>query len=278
MNYRHAYHAGNFADLAKHAILLELLARLQTGPGPLTVIDTHAGAGTYNLDGPEAARTGEAEAGIVRLMATPDAPRAFGPLKAAVARLNAKGSMRIYPGSPRLIAEQLRPADRLIACEARADDHAALAEAMRAFPRAQAVLADGWTHAAGQAPRAPARLLMLIDPPYEARDDAAQAANLTRRILAVNHAAVIAIWAPIKDLMSLDSLLGQIEDAAGSQAVLIAQARLRPLIDPMRLNGAALLIINPPVGLEASALQVVEWVAASAREGGEGRVNLAGED
>jgi 23S rRNA (adenine2030-N6)-methyltransferase len=277
MNYRHAYHAGNFADLAKHAILLRLMASLQTKPGPVTVIDTHAGAGLYDLAGLEASRTGEADLGIIRLMAAQQAPEAFGDLRAAVARLNPTGGgARVYPGSPRLIAERLRAGDRLIACEARGDDHGALVDALRAFPGAQAVMTDGWTHAATRAPRAPAALMVLVDPPYEARDDAIQAAKLSRRILALNTRAIIAIWAPIKDLMSFDDLTGRLEDAAGDRPILIAEARLRPLTDPMRLNGAALMIINPPEGLEAPARDIVDWVAASAGEGGEGRVHLVG--
>lgn len=276
MNYRHVYHAGNFADLAKHATLLELLARLETVPGALAVIDTHAGAGIYNLASPEALRTGEAEAGIARLMSAPNAPEAFRPLKTAVARLNPQGAVRLYPGSPRLIAERLGPGDRLIACEARSDDHAGLTEALSGFSGAQAVLTDGWTYAARQSFRDRARLLVLIDPPYEASDDAIQAAGLSRRILAANRRAVIVIWAPIKDLMSFDTLAARMEDAAGGRPVLIAQARLRPLTDPMRLNGAALLIINPPDGMEGPAREIVDWVAASAGQGGEGRVDFAG--
>jgi 23S rRNA (adenine2030-N6)-methyltransferase len=276
MNYRHAYHAGNFADLAKHGILLELLASLRARPEALTVIDTHAGAGVYDLAGPEASRTGEAKAGVARLMAAREAPKAFEPLKGAVSRLNGDGVLRFYPGSPRLIAETLRPGDRLIACEARTDDHAALAQALEPFSGVQPVLADGWTYAVRQIPKEPSRLLVLIDPPYEASDDSAQAAGLTRRILAANRRAVIAIWAPIKDLMGFDSLAGRMEDAAGGRPVLIAEARLRPLTDPLRLNGAALLVINPPAGFEAPARDIVHWVVASAGEGGEGRVHLVG--
>lgn len=276
MNYRHAYHAGNFADLAKHAILLALLDCLEAGAGGFTVIDTHAGAGLYDLAGPEASRTGEAKAGIARLMAARDAPAAFATLKTAVARLNPKGPPQFYPGSPRLIAERLRSEDRLIACEARADDHKGLTQALRGFFGVQAIMTDGWSYATRHAPGEPARLLVLIDPPYEASDDGVQAANLARRILAANNRAVIVIWAPIKDLVSFDTLTGRIEDAAGAGAVLIAQTRLRPLTDPMRLNGAALLIINPPDGMEGPARDIVDWVAASAGEGGEGRVDFAG--
>ena len=110
MNYRHAFHAGNFADLVKHAGLLALLPRLQA-KGPVSVIDTHAGRGLYDLAGPEAKKSGEAEAGIARLMTAADAPAVFAPLKAAVRTLNPPGELRRYPGSPWLVASTLRPVD-----------------------------------------------------------------------------------------------------------------------------------------------------------------------
>ena len=108
MNYRHAFHAGNFADLIKHAALLQVLDR--RGPGPLSVIDTHAGRGLYDLGGPEAQRSGEAAAGIGQLMRAKDLPTAFAPLRAAVSELNKGGETRLYPGSPLLIARPCGPA------------------------------------------------------------------------------------------------------------------------------------------------------------------------
>src|SRR5436190_3068577 len=126
LNYRHAFHAGNFADLVKHAALLAVLARLQAEASPLSVIDTHAGRGLYDLAGPEAVKSGEAEAGIARLMAATDAPADFDALTAAVRTLNGAGPIRRYPGSPWLIAECLRPGDRYLACELRGDEHGAL--------------------------------------------------------------------------------------------------------------------------------------------------------
>jgi 23S rRNA (adenine2030-N6)-methyltransferase len=125
LNYRHAFHAGNFADVMKHAILLELLAALTRESGGLTVIDTHAGAGIHDLRGGEASRTGEAAGGVVKLMAA-EAPPVFDSLKAAVRRANRGDEIRFYPGSPLLIADALRARDRLIACELRPDDYAAL--------------------------------------------------------------------------------------------------------------------------------------------------------
>ncbi len=147
MNYRHAFHAGNFADLVKHAALLQLLARDEGGP--LTVIDTHAGRGLYDLAGVEARKSGEADAGVVRLMAAKDAPAAFAPLVARVKALNPSGDVRRYPGSPWLIAEALGPKDAYIACELRADEHGALRELMKPRRNVTTLCADGYDAARG---------------------------------------------------------------------------------------------------------------------------------
>ncbi|MDB5428103.1 MAG: hypothetical protein JWR43_2078, partial [Phenylobacterium sp.] len=166
MNYRHAFHAGNFADLVKHAALLQLLARLTAATGPLSVIDTHAGRGLYDLAGPEAKKSGEADAGIVRLMSAPGAPAEFAPLTAAVRTLNAGGPARRYPGSPWLIAQALRPGDSYLACELRPEEHAALRELMKARRGVRTLCADGYDAAVAQVP-ASGLALVLIDPPFE---------------------------------------------------------------------------------------------------------------
>ena len=281
MNYRHAFHAGNFADLAKHAVLTGLLRALTARPAPLTVIDTHAGAGLYDLAAEASRRTGEGEAGVARLMADAAAPAAFNDLEAAVRRVNpqgegaAGGKARWYPGSPLLIAAALRPRDQLIACELRPDDAAAL---KRALPRELGALVhrgDGWDHAAKAAPAAPAALLVLIDPPFEAGDDYAQAVRLTKRLLQVNRGAVVAIWTPLKDLATFDAFLGELEDASRGAPILVAEVRLRPLTDPMRLNGCAMLVVNPPPTLDDHARAAVEWIARTLGEPGAlGRVTL----
>jgi 23S rRNA (adenine2030-N6)-methyltransferase len=279
MNYRHAFHAGNFADLIKHAILTRLLRDLTATAAPLTVIDTHAGAGLYDLRGDLSRRTGEGEAGIGRLMASTDAPVAFDDLKAAVRRVNAPGEGRYYPGSPVLIAGALRPRDRYIACELRPDDHAALKQVLPRELGAVVHKGDGWTHAPTVAPLGPAALLVLVDPPFERGDDYAQALDLLSAILEVNGGASLAIWLPIKDLATYDAFLGDIEDAAAGHAVLAAEIRLRPLTDPMRLNGCAVIVVNPPAGLETQARAAAEWIAIGIGEDGAlGRVNIVGAD
>ena len=275
MNYRHAFHAGNFADLAKHAILTGLLRDLAARPAPLTVIDTHAGAGLYDLAAEASRRTGEGEAGVVRLMADAAAPAAFDDLKAAVRRVNAPGEGRYYPGSPVLIAAALRSRDHFIACELHPDDATAL---KRVLPRELGALVhrgDGWTQAVKAAPAAPASLLALIDPPFERGDDYAEAVRLTGRLLQVNRGAVIAIWTPLKDLATFDTFLGNLEDAARGAPVLVAEVRLRPLTDPMRLNGCAMIVVGAPPTLDAHARTVVDWIAQHLGEAGaEGRVTL----
>ncbi len=262
MNYRHHFHAGNFADLLKHAVLLELLADLTRSASPLTVIDTHAGAGVYDLSGDMAVRTGEGAAGIGRLMDEALPPAALARLKAEVARVNGAGQpLRLYPGSPLLTARTMRQRDSLIACEARADDAAALKQALPREAGAQVLKADGWASAVQRTPAPPARLLVLIDPPFEAASDYGQIVATTSRIMARNRSAVIAIWLPIKDLATYDAFLTGLEDAIGAAPALVTETRLRRPLDPMKMNGCAMAVVNPPPGLAAPAAAAADWIA-----------------
>lgn len=273
MNYRHAFHAGNFADLFKHAVLLELLAKVASSPGPLTVIDTHAGAGVYDLGSDTARRIGEGSATSV-LMADAAAPAVFEPLKAAVGRLNKTGE-RHYPGSPLLIAQALRARDQLIACETGREDFEILREVLRRPAGSFAVREDGWEVARLRTPRSPASVLVLIDPPYEAADDPQRAAQALGQVLGRNAKAVVAVWAPLKDLAAFDLLLSDLEDAARGLPMLVAEARLRPPDDPLRLNGCAMIVINPTPDLEAKAREAADWVALAFGGGaGMGRVTV----
>ena len=270
MNYRHAFHAGNFADLAKHALLLALLARMQRQAGPLTVIDTHAGAGLYALDGGPAQASGEAETGVVRLMAADAPPGPLRALKAAVGQLNPKGGVKLYPGSPKLVADRLRPGDRLTACELRPDDAGLLRQALKGTG-GEVLVEDGFALAARRA--APKqRLLVLIDPPFERPDDHARAAEAAAAIVRRNPEAVVMIWLPLKDLETFDGFLRRLEDGPAARA-LVAETRLRPLDNPMKMNGCALVIAGAPKGLEDEARAVCDWTARTCGgPGGEGRV------
>jgi 23S rRNA (adenine2030-N6)-methyltransferase len=271
MNYRHAFHAGNFADLLKHAIVLELMGRLTAAAGPLTVVDTHAGAGGYDLTGDLARKTGEGQAGIVRLMADAGAPAVFDALKAAVRQMNGKGeAVRLYPGSPLLIAPALRGGDRYIGCEIRPDDGASLKASLKGVPGAEVRQADGWSVAVEQAraARSARRLFILIDPPFERGDDYASIVDTAAAVLAAAPGAVIAIWVPIKDLATFDALLGELEDDTGGASLLVSEVRLRPLTDPMKMNGCAMIVLGAPSGAEAVAAAAADWIAQNLGETG----------
>jgi len=271
LNYRHAFHAGNFADLVKHAALIELLRMLTQGRDPLTVVDTHAGAGLYDLSGPEAARSGEAAAGVGRLLAATDAPEPLKVLAEAVRA--ARGATRLetaYPGSPWLIAERLRRHDRLVACELRPAEHAALQQAMRGRAQVETRCADGFDEAPGLVPaKGPA--LIVIDPPFERPDDYRRVAVATRTVLARNARATLLVWLPLKDLETFDAFLRGIEPAVGRTPMLVAETRMRPLTEPLRMNGCALAVVNPPAGLAAPLEAICGWVAGLG-QGGSARV------
>ncbi len=262
MNYRHAFHAGNFADLVKHAALTALMGTLQQDRSPLQVLDTHAGAGVYDLDGDLSRRSGEAQAGIVRLMADEAAPPVFDALKAAVRAVNLAGGLGLYPGSPMLATRALRPKDAYVGCELRSDDHALLARTLAAHGggRATAIKGDGYAEAGRAAPAAMRRLI-LIDPPFEAGDDYRAIVQACDQALRRDRRTVIAIWAPLKDLDTFDRFAMGLE-AIAPPLTLVAEARLRPLHDPMAMNGCAMVVVGAPATLDAPLQAACDWVVA----------------
>ena len=264
MNYRHSFHAGNFADLVKHALVLWLLKERQ-GAGPVTVLDTHAGAGLYDLTG-DATRSREAEAGVERLMAAADRPRLIEVLAAEVAALNPGGGVRFYPGSPVLVARNLGAGDRYAGFELREEVAGLLAESLSGFDAAKGASGDGYdlAVAAAKGERAP---LVLIDPPFERPDDYLRAADTAAAIVTADARAVVAIWTPLKDLETFDGFLRRL--ASGTRApTLVAEARLRPLTNPMKMNGCAMVVVNPPEGTDAAATEICGWVADTLGDAG----------
>ncbi len=237
MNYRHAFHAGNFADLIKHAAVTLIMERLTADGGPLLVLDSHAGAGTYDLGGAFARKAGEAQGGALRLMADPAAPGVFEPLKADIRQLNPDGMVRVYPGSPWLIASRLRRQDHYLG--------AGLIAA----------------HAADRQ-----RLFVLIDPPYEQADDYDRIVQAIAALRVRPQPTVTLIWAPLKDLETFDGFVRAIEALEPGPALAV-ETRLAPLTDPMRMNGCALVIVAPPPGIEAALQDAARWVARARPDG-----------
>ena len=270
MNYRHAFHAGNFAYLVKHAALLDLLAKMQAQPGPLSVIDTHAGRGLYDLSGDEAQRSGEAEAGIGQLMKAGDLPAAFQPLRRAVSELNNGGATKLYPGSPLLVAAGLRQGDTYLGCELRPEEHDVLKATLRGLPGSKTVCADGFNEAVARTPIS-GSVLVLIDPPFEKSDDYRRIVTTINGVAARNPKAVVLVWLPLKDLETFDAFVRDAEDAYAG-VLLVAEARMRPLSDPMKMNGCALVVANAPAGFADPLTAICDWTVSRLGDNGKARV------
>jgi 23S rRNA (adenine2030-N6)-methyltransferase len=262
VNYRHSFHAGNFADLLKHAALLRTLTLLQAEPGPLVVVDTHGGAGRYRLDGRNLA-AGEAAAAAC-LVEARELPPGLSELRDAVRR---EGEALVYPGSPLLAAGRLRPGDRLTAFELRPDEHALLAATLQPFaPLARAVLADGYEQLPG-ALHGAARALVLIDPPYERGDDYDRVVAAAAAALRAAPGAAILIWAPLKDLETFDRLLRDLESATSAPGLAL-ELRLRPPLDPLRMNGCGLIALGAPSALGPELQAAGGWIVDALGERG----------
>jgi 23S rRNA (adenine2030-N6)-methyltransferase len=269
VNYRHVFHAGNFADVIKHAALSLAMDRLMASPEPLLVVDSHAGAGTYDLTAAPALKSGEAEVGVGKLMADDDSPEAFRALKSAVRAANPGGGLRVYPGSPALIAGRLRRGDEYVGAELQPDDFDALRQALRrSGGPARAVSGDGYDLVARSASD-PRRLFVLIDPPFERPDDYPRVVEALKPVFARSASTSVLVWLPLKDLETFDALLRRLE-LANPPPALIVEARLYPLTDPMRLNGCALVLFGEIIDLEPKLQSAAQWVVAHA--GGPGGV------
>ncbi|MCQ8240420.1 23S rRNA (adenine(2030)-N(6))-methyltransferase RlmJ [Rhizosaccharibacter radicis] len=278
MNYRHAFHAGNFADCMKHALLVWMLRALQRKPAPLFVLDTHAGIGRYDLRGAEAERTGEWREGIGRLLDRPADPG--DPLSAYVGlvRNYMAGDMPSYPGSPVLAQSLLRPQDRLACCELHPADHATLEATLDRDRRAAAHHRDGYdairallppaarAAAPGQ-PAAPIRRgLVLIDPPFETANEFERLEQAVRDARRRFNTGIVAAWYPIKHRAPARTFLDNLA-AAGEPDLVAAELLLRPPLDPQRLNGCGLLVAAPPFGFEEAARDILAALATALGDG-----------
>jgi 23S rRNA (adenine2030-N6)-methyltransferase len=253
MNYQHAFHAGNFADVHKHAVLARILDYLRGKPAAFRVIDTHAGAGRYDLAGEEASRSGEWRDGIARLLEAAPAKALqdlLAPYLGAVTVLNPGGGLRCYPGSPLLARALMRSQDRLIACELEPRSAAALKAALRGERRAKVIAIDGWTALGAMVPPAERRGLVLIDPPFE---DAADFARLPAALANAHRkwpSGIYLLWYPIKDRDAPDALARRLA-RLGVPKILRSEIMLSGPRADAGLIGSGLVIVNPPFTLEA---------------------------
>jgi 23S rRNA (adenine2030-N6)-methyltransferase len=261
VNYRHVYHAGNFADCVKHALLLVILRAMQRKDKPLMVLDTHAGVGIYDVFSLAPEKTGEWRAGIARVMEA--RPAALADYVGVVERQG------LYPGSPAILASLLRAGARLVCCELHPEDAAAL-KAHFAGRRDVAVhLRDGYAAVPAFLPPPERRALVLIDPPYE---DVGEFEAVLRALVAgwqKFRSGVFVVWYPVKSRARVRAFFDAVK-ASGLRDVVGAEFLLREPSDPARLNGCGLMVVNPPFGFEGAALPVLRALVDVLGEAGAG--------
>jgi len=269
VNYRHAYHAGNFADVVKHVVLCRLLAYLKLKEKPFFVLDSHAGCGLYDLGADEALRTQEAQDGIARLNKAIDVPPEIAAYLSLVRGLNPQSKDIIqYPGSPLIIRNFLRDKDRLVAVELHPEDIIQLRKALKNDYRIHIESRSGYEAIKALLPPAERRGLVLIDPPFEQPDEFQ---NLSKALSEAQRrwpTGTYAVWYPIKSRPPVDKFLNGLQGMR-FQEIWVAELAPFSYSDLQRLNGCGLVLINPPYVLEAELRRVLPWLCrVLAREAG----------
>lgn len=265
MNYRHAFHAGNHADVLKHAVLLLCLEALARKPASFAVLDTHAGRGRYDLTAPEAARNPEWREGVARLLDWRDAPASLLPYLAALRRENPEG-LRNYPGSPLLVQALLRPGDAHILCELHPEEAAALKDALA--EKARIHIRDGFQAVGALLPPNANRGLVLLDPPYERTDELERSVAALQDGLRRFRQGVYLWWRPLKAPGLIAAADAELAGTGERFKALRADLRIRAT-ESRGLGASSLLIVNPPFGLEQALAELLPALAARLAQDGE---------
>ena len=272
MNYRHAYHAGNHADVLKHTVLARLIEHMKKKPKPFRLIDAHAGAGLYDLAGVEAGKTGEWQGGIGKLEAPFDAgvEALLEPYRAALAALNPQGGLRYYPGSPELALRLMREEDRLTANELHPQDAVALERHFLREPRAEVTSMDAETCLKARLPLPERRGIILIDPPYEALDEAQKSLRMLAEGLRRFAQGVFVLWYPLKAGATAETVVSGAA-GLGAAAVLKVELRVREAFAGGGLAGSGLVIVNTPWRLDEELQVMIPALAQRLGLGGWGQ-------
>lgn len=276
MNYRHAYHAGNHADVLKHIVLTRVLASLNRKDKPYRVIDAHAGIGVYALDGVEAGKTREWEGGVGK-MAAPfgsEVEALLAPWRQAVAALNPDGALRAYPGSPEIATGMMRAGDRLVANELHPEDGARLAEHFRRDRRVTVLGLDAGVCVKANLPPPERRGVVLIDPPYEQKGEAAKAARILADGVARFAGGVFLLWYPVK-AKGDEATVIEAAKALGRPGTLMAELRLREAFKEGGLAGSGLIVAGAPWKLDEELQIVMPALAGRLGLGNWGRHDVA---
>ncbi|THD72198.1 MAG: 23S rRNA (adenine(2030)-N(6))-methyltransferase RlmJ [Bradyrhizobium sp.] len=281
MNYRHAFHAGGFADVIKHIVLVRILVYLQDKPAAFRFIDTHAGAGVYDLTSDEARRGGEWLTGIARLMQARLSEKTLplvAPYLDIVRAFNPQPELHAYPGSPLIARALLRPQDRLTACEVEPQARKRLIEALRRDTQARVVDLDGWMALRAFVPPNERRGLVLIDPPYERKDEFDRLADGFAQAFAKWPTGSYLLWYPVKSRRATDGLARHVATVAGTGTPAAKCLRLEFSVAPQvtgdGLTSAGLLMVNPPWTLAGELRSILPELEKPLGQGGAGRFRL----
>ena len=259
MNYRHAYHAGNFADVVKHVVLTRLLEYLKQKDKAFRVIDTHAGIGRYDLSSVEAQKTGEWQGGIGRLIdAAPGGPAAalLAPYLDAVRSLNPEGGVEKYPGSPLIARHLMRKQDRLSAIELHPKDAARLRTEFGGDFQTRVMELDGWLALGAHLPPKEKRGLVLIDPPFEEAGEFDRLVDGLERAHKRWPGGIYALWYPIKDRRAIIAFRKALRQS-GIPKLLDIEFEIRPSSTEPSLDGSGMVVVNPPFTLEGEMRTVL---------------------
>ena len=273
MNYRHAYHAGNFSDVVKHAALALILDYLKRKDSAFRVIDTHSGIGVYDLAGEEAQRTGEWHAGIGRLLdadLSPEAATLLAPYLEAVAAVKGLVKPTAYPGSPAIAQHITRDQDRMIFVEKHPRDAQTLKDMMAGDERIKVIELDGWTALKAYIPPPERRGLVLVDPPFEVPDEFEKLAQNVVKAYRKWPTGIYAVWYPLKNKSASDQFRQTMRDS-GIPRMLCVELRVREEQDRGLFSGSGLMLINPPFVLaEQMAALLPELLAILKQASGSG--------
>lgn len=264
MNYRHGFHAGNFADVFKHVSLITIILSLQKKETPFCYLDTHAGKGIYDLLSPEAQKSKEYLGGIEKIIAQNDPPHLIKTYLQIVHHINSRyagakiSALNYYPGSPLIARELLRAGDRIIACELHAEEYGILRNIFTNDKQVAVHHSDGFLGLKAFLPPPEKRGFILIDPPYENPDEFTRIAQHMPLALKRFSNGVFAIWYPIKDHYALERFYRTLKTNL-SQNIFVVELTIHPDL-PNHLNGSGLVIINPPWQFENTINQLLPWL------------------
>ncbi|WP_411706439.1 23S rRNA (adenine(2030)-N(6))-methyltransferase RlmJ [Edaphovirga cremea] len=259
LSYRHSFHAGNHADVLKHTVLSLIIESLKEKDKPLLYLDTHAGAGRYQLSGEHAERTGEYLEGIAQIWQRDDVPEELNAYMSVVKYFNRNESLRYYPGSPLIARQLLREYDKLHMTELHSSDYPLLRNEFLKDDRSKVLRADGYQQLKSQLPPLSRRGLVLIDPPYELKTDYQDVVKGIQEGHKRFATGTYALWYPVVLRQQIKKMLRELE-ATGIRRILQIELGVRPDSDQRGMTASGMIVINPPWKLEQQMNNVLPWL------------------